>query len=406
VTSPPALATPGSSLDALLSPEQRAIRDVARVFADTEVAPVADANSRAARYPGPLIRRAAELGLLGLLIPVEFGGSGRGNLALTLVLEQVNRACASTGVTISVHSSLCSAAVERFAGAEARARYLPQLARGARIGAYCLTEPHSGSDAAALVTQARRDGEAYALSGTKVFVTTGAEASLYIVFARTDTSHKTRGITAFIVEREFPGVAVGKEEVKMGLSASHTVEIQLDGCRVPAANVLGQVGEGFKIALTLLDGGRIGIAAQALGIAQACLDASVQCVTTQIENGKPRSDQQMVQHALAEMATDIEAARHLTYHAARLRDAGAAAGTVTRAASMAKLFASQTCNRVARQAMQLHADAGTVKGAAIERYFRDARVTELYEGTTEVQKRVIARQMLQEYQDAKPEGEG
>lgn len=390
-------------MDALLNAEQRALRDLARDFADNEVAPQADRNSREGRFPAEVMRRAGELGFMGLLIPTTYGGSAKGNLALTVVLEQINRACASTGVTISVHSSLCSAAVERFGSDGLRARYLPALASGERIGAYCLTEPQSGSDAAALLTQARREGDTYILSGTKIFVSTGAEAGLLVVFARTDSTHKTRGITAFVVDPEFPGVSVGKQEVKMGLSASHTVEILLEDCRVPATHRLGKEGEGFKIAMRLLDGGRIGIAAQALGIAQACLDAGARYVLASSENGKPKAYQQMVQHTLADVATRVEAARHLTYHAARLRDLSQSA---TQAASMAKLFASQTCNDAARAMLELHGSAGTVRGADIERYFRDARVTELYEGTTEVQKLVIARRVLQQYQDAKTEGEG
>jgi alkylation response protein AidB-like acyl-CoA dehydrogenase len=232
------------------------------------------------------------------------------------------------------------------------------------------------------------------LSGTKFFITTGAEADVYVVFARTDAAHKTRGITAFVVERAFPGITVGKEEVKMGLTASHTVEILLQDCRVPGVNVLGTLGEGFRIAMHTLDGGRIGIAAQAVGIAQACVDAAARFALAQPLGGRPLADSQAVQNRLALMATEVEAARHLAYNAARLRDAGAPCG---QEAAMAKLFASQACNRTAREAVQLVGAAGG-ETTDVERFFRDARVTELYEGTSEIQKMVIGRSVLKKYQ--------
>jgi alkylation response protein AidB-like acyl-CoA dehydrogenase len=273
------------------------------------------------------------------------------------------------------------------------------MASGEWLGAYCLTEPHSGSDAAALRTTAVPSGDEWILNGTKFFITSGAEADVYVVFTRTG-AHKTRGITAFVVERTRPGVLVGKEEIKMGLSASHTVEIQFQDCRVPAANLLGELGGGFRIAMHTLDGGRIGIATQAVGIAQACLDASVRWAQSRRQFGQPIAEFQAIQNKLALMATDIEAARHLTYHAARLRDAGA---PCSKEAAMAKLFASTMCNRAARDAVQIHGAMGCMRGADVERYFRDARVTELYEGTTEIQKMVIARQLLKEHAAAMPE---
>jgi alkylation response protein AidB-like acyl-CoA dehydrogenase len=378
---------------ALLRDEERLIQQTARDFADREVAPQAEANSRAGRFPTELVQRAAELGFLGMLVPEEYGGSALGNFALVLVLEEINRACASTGVTVSVHNSLVCNPLRQWGSEDLKRRYLPRLVRGEVLGAYCLTEPHSGSDAAALSTRAKRDGDDWILTGTKFFVTTGAEAGLYVVFARTD-EHKTRGITAFVVERGVPGIAVGKEEVKMGLSASHTVEIQLQDCRVPAHNVLGGVGEGFHIAMATLDGGRIGIATQAVGIAQACLEASVRYAAQRRQFGAAIASFQAIQHKLAAMATDVAAARHLVYHAARLRDAGV---PHSQEASMAKLFASQMCNRAARDAVQIHGGYGDLKDFPVERYFRDARVTELYEGTTEIQKLVVARQLLKDY---------
>jgi alkylation response protein AidB-like acyl-CoA dehydrogenase len=377
----------------LLTDAQRRLQERAREFADREVAPVAAANAAKARYPAELVARAAAEGFLGLLVPPELGGSGLGNFALTLVLEEINRVCASTGVTVSVHNSLVSNPIRHFGSPALKSAYLPRMARGELIGAYCLTEPHSGSDAAALTTSARRDGDAWILTGTKFFITSGAEAGVYVVFARTDTAHKTRGITAFVVERAFPGVAVGKEEVKMGLTASHTVEILLQDCRVPAHNVLGTLGEGFRIAMHTLDGGRIGIAAQAVGIAQASLDAAACSALRSGRAGGSLADTQAIQNRLALMATDVEAARHLTYNAARLRDAGAPCG---QEAAMAKLFASQACNRAAREAVQIVGLAGG-DATDVERFFRDARVTELYEGTTEIQKMVVGRSVLKKY---------
>jgi alkylation response protein AidB-like acyl-CoA dehydrogenase len=386
-------------MQVLLTAEERALQERARRFADEEVAPAADANSRAARFPVDLVRRAAELGYLGVLVPREFGGSMAGNMAQVVILEEINRACASTGVAISVHNSLACNPIRHFGSPEVQRRYLPRMASGEWLGAYCLTEPHSGSDAAALRTTAVPSGDEWILNGTKFFITSGAEADVYVVFTRTG-ANKTRGITAFVVERTRPGVSVGKEEVKMGLSASHTVEIQFQDCRVPAANLLGELGGGFRIAMHTLDGGRIGIATQAVGIAQACLDASVRWAQSRRQFGQPIAEFQAIQNKLALIATDIEAARHLTYHAARLRDAGA---PCTKEAAMAKLFASTMCNRAARDAVQIHGATGCMRGADVERYFRDARVTELYEGTTEIQKMVIARQVLKEHAAAVPE---
>lgn len=377
-----------------LTDEQARLQDLARDFADREVRPQADANARAGRYPAELIARAAELGFCGVLVPTEYGGRAWGNFALTLILEEVNRACASTGVTLSVHNSLVSNPVRQFGSEWLKSKYLPALASGERIGAYCLTEPHSGSDAAALTTSAVRDGESFILTGTKFFITTGSDAGLYIVFARTDANHKTRGITAFVIERETPGLAVGKHEEKMGLTASHTTEILLQECRVPASNVLGQVGEGFKIAMQTLDGGRVGIATQSVGIAQACVDAAARFALEHRQFGQTLASFQAVQNRIASMATDLEAARLLTYNAARLRDLGK---PHSQESAMAKLFSAQACNRIARDAVQVCGVDGLRRGADVERYLRDARVTELYEGTTEIQKIVVGRAVLKKY---------
>jgi alkylation response protein AidB-like acyl-CoA dehydrogenase len=376
-----------------LTEEQSMIQQAAREFADKELAPAAAGHNKESRFPAELVGKLAELGFLGMVIPTEYGGTGLGNFPLVLVLEELNRACASTGITVSVHNSLASSPIVRFGSEELKKKYLPRLATGELLGAYALTEAGSGSDAAALVTRAERDGGEYILNGSKMFVTTGKEADVIICMARTDPSHKTRGITAFVLETEFDGLRVGKVEDKMGLRASSTVEILLENCRVPAENMVGVEGSGFKVALDTLNGGRIGVAAQSLGIAQACLDASLRYANEREQFGRPLFKFQAIQWKLAEMATDLEAARLLTYNAARLRDEGK---PMIKEASMAKLFASRACNRAAREAVQIFGGAGYTTDFPVERYFRDARITELYEGTTEIQRLVIARALAEE----------
>jgi alkylation response protein AidB-like acyl-CoA dehydrogenase len=374
-----------------LTEEQRLIQATAREFADNEIAPVADKHNREGTFPAALVKRLGELGFLGMLVPETFGGSGIGNFGLVLALEEVNRACASTGVTMSVQNSLVCAPIVHFGSDALKKKYLPKLATGAFLGAYALSEPGSGSDAAGLVTSAVKDGDAFVLNGTKNFITTGAEADLVIAMVRTDPSHKTRGITAFLVESGWKGFAVGKKEDKMGLRSSSTVQLVFEDLRVPAANVLGEVGIGFKIAMHTLDGGRIGIAAQAVGIAQACLDASLKYAEEREAFDQQIGKFQAVQFKLANMATKIEASRLLVYNAARLKDAGAPHG---KEAAMAKLFASETSNEAAREAVQIHGGAGYLEDFPVERYFRDARITEIYEGTSEIQRIVIARHVL------------
>ncbi len=374
-----------------LSEEHRMIRDTAREFAQKEIAPVADELDREERFPREIIRKLADLGFLGMLVPQEYGGNAMGNLALALVLEEINRACASTGVTVSVHNSLVSAPIVHWGSEDLKKRYLPRLATGEILGAYALSEPDAGSDAASLKTAAVRDGDHYVLNGSKSWITTGEEADVYIVMTRTNPEERTRGITAFVVERDTPGFTVGRREEKLGLHASSTVQLFFEDARVPAENMLGSEGQGFKIAMHTLDGGRIGIAAQSVGIAQACLDASIRYATEREAFGKPIGHFQAIQWKIADMATRIEASRLLVYNAARLKDAGQ---PHTRQAAMAKLFASETANWAAREAVQIHGGAGYLEDFPVERYFRDARITTIYEGTSEVQRIVIARQML------------
>lgn len=374
-----------------LTEEQRLIQETARAFADNEIAPVADKHNREGKFPAALVKRMGELGFLGMLVPEAYGGSGIGNFGLVLALEEVNRACASTGVTMSVQNSLVCAPIVHWANETLKKKYLPKLASGEWLGAYALSEPGSGSDAAGLVTSAVKDGDSYVLNGTKNFITTGAEADVVIAMVRTDPAHKTRGITAFLVERDWKGFTVGRKEDKMGLRSSSTVQLVFEDLRVPAANVLGEIGIGFKIAMHTLDGGRIGIAAQAVGITQACLDASIKYAEEREAFDQQIGKFQAVQWKLADMATRLEAARLLVYNAARLKDAGAPHG---KEAAMAKLFASEVSNHAAREAVQIHGGAGYLEDFPVERYFRDARITEIYEGTSEIQRIVIARHLL------------
>lgn len=376
-----------------LSPEEVLIQQTAREFADKELAPLASQIDRSGEVPRAILDKMAHLGFLSMLTPEEYGGAGLTNLALALVQLEINRACASTGVTMSVHNSLCQSPLLKFGSAEQKQKYLPRLASGEWIGAYSLTEPVSGTDAAALITTATREGEDYVIRGTKNFVTNGGFANLFVLFARTDSSPQAKqtGISAFLVERTWKGLTVGKNEKKMGIRGSSTTTLFFDGCRVPAANRLGPEGEGLKIALSTLDGGRIGIASQATGIAMACLEASIKYAKERKQFDRPIGDFQAIQWKIAEMATDIDAAKLLIYRAARMRDAGL---PHTREASMAKLFASTMANRHASQAVQIHGGVGYIKDFPVERYFRDAKITEIYEGTSEVQRMVVARSLL------------
>ncbi len=381
-------------MDFDLTEDLELLAQTTRSFAAERVAPHAEEWDREHRFPLDVVKEAGELGLLGALIPEEYGGSGLGNLAGSIITEELSRACASVGVTVSVHNSLVATPLRKFGTDAQKEKYLPRMATGEWLGAYALTEANAGSDAANQATKAVADGDHFVLNGTKLWITTGAYADLFIVFARTsldDPKKKARGITAFLVEKSTPGLKVGKKEEKLGIRASSTTEIVLEDCRVPAANVLGEVGKGFRIAMDTLDGGRIGIGSQAVGIAQACLDSSLKYAQERQQFGRPIAAFQAIQWKLAEMATDIEAARLLVRKAAWLRDRGRPCSL---AASMAKLSASTMANRAAEEAVQIHGGAGYTTDFPVERYMRDARITEIYEGTTEIQHLVIARQML------------
>ena len=374
-----------------LTQEQAMIQQMARDFAEKEVRPIAQAIDREARFPRETVARMGELGLMGIAVPEGYGGSGSDAVAYTLAVEEIARACASHAVIMSVNNSLYCDPVLAHGTEEQKARFLTPYASGKKIGCFALTEPEAGSDASNQTTLARAEGDGYVLDGRKVFVTNGREASAALVFAQTDRAAGRRGITAFLVEKGTPGFTVVKTEDKLGIRASDTAELLFERCRVPAANRLGAVGQGFKIALATLDGGRIGIAAQALGIAAAAYEAAVAYARERKSFGVPIGQHQMVQWMLADMATTIEAARLLTRRAAWRKDSGAPHSAES---AMAKLFAAETAMRVTTDAIQVHGGYGFIKEYQVERHFRDAKITQIYEGTSQIQKLVIARRLL------------
>ncbi len=378
-------------MDIELTDEQRMIQAVAREFAEKEVRPIAAAIDREARFPHDTVRRMGELGLMGIAIPEAYGGSGGDTIAYAVALEEVAKACASHAVIMSVNNSLYCDPVYKHGTGEQKERFLTPFAAGRELGCFSLTEPEAGSDATNQNTLAARDGDGYVLDGRKIFVTNGREASVALVFAQTDRAKGHHGISAFLVERGIKGFTVVKTEDKLGIRASDTAEFLFENCRVPVANRLGEEGQGFKIAMSTLDGGRIGIAAQALGIASAAYDASVAYARERKSFGVPIGQHQMVQWMVADMAVGLEAARMLTWRAAWLKDAGAPFGA---AAAMAKLFASETAMRVTTDAIQVHGGYGFIKEYEVERHFRDAKITQIYEGTSQIQKLVIARYLL------------
>jgi butyryl-CoA dehydrogenase len=379
-------------MDFELSEEERLIQETAREFARNVVEPAASRTDQEGRFPAEVISQMRELGFLGITVPAEYGGAGMGNVALSLLLIELNRACASTGVIVSVHNSLVCGPLTRFGNDDQKRRYLPRLASGEWLGAYALTEPEAGSDAGNQQTVGVRHGNEWTLTGTKIFITTGKEAGFYIVFARTvPGSHGPDGVSAFLVERTSHGLQITREEEKMGIRGSSTMTMVLDGCRVPHENLLGEEAKGFAIAMDTLNGGRIGIACQAVGIAEGCLEASLKYAKDREQFGKKIAEFQAIQWKLADMATKLEAARLLTLKAAWLRDQG---HNPIIECSMAKLFASEAANWAAREAVQVHGGAGYLKDFPVERYFRDARITEIYEGTSEIQRVVIGASIL------------
>ncbi|AZV45456.1 MULTISPECIES: acyl-CoA dehydrogenase [Peribacillus] len=371
-----------------LTEEHEMIRKMVRDFALNEVAPTAAERDEEERFDREIFDKMAELGLTGIPWPEQYGGIGSDYLAYCIAIEELSRVCASTGVTLSAHTSLAGWPIYKFGSEEQKQKYLRPMAQGEKIGGYGLTEPGSGSDAGGMRTTAKLVGDEYILNGSKIFITNGGIADTYVVFALTDPESKQKGTSAFIVEKDFPGFSVGKKEQKLGIRSSPTTEIIFEDCRVPKENLLGQEGEGFKIAMMTLDGGRNGIAAQAVGIAQGAMDAATDYAKERVQFGKPIALQQGIGFKLAEMATNIEAARLLTYQAAWLESEGLPYG---KESAMSKLFAGDTAMKVTTEAVQVFGGYGYTKDYPVERYMRDAKITQIYEGTQEIQKLVISR---------------
>jgi alkylation response protein AidB-like acyl-CoA dehydrogenase len=391
-------------MDFSFTSDQLLIRDTIRQFMETEVRPVLREYEREEKFPVGELHRLGELGCCGMLVPEEWGGAGTDTISYVLMLEEVARVDASIAVTLSVTNSVLAAPLCRRGTDAQRKKYLPRLARGEILGSFCLTEPEAGSDAAALQARAVRQGDGYILNGTKSWVTSGGISGLYLVFAKTDPSAGSRGVTAFLVEPSFAGFLVSRYEDKMGLRLSRSAEIVFQDCQVPAENRLGEEGQGLKIALEALDGGRVGIAAQAVGVGQGAFECAVHYAKQRRTFGQPIADYQAIQWMLADMQTDLEAARSLTYYAAFLRDreirdtkSSHSTGGPSRYgahASRAKLYASEMANRVAYKAVQVHGSVGYSRETDVERFYRDARVLPIYEGTSEIQRSIIARDLL------------
>ncbi len=378
-------------MDFELNDNQKMIRNMVREFAEKEIEPVAAELDEKEIYPHEILKKMAGLGLLGILIPTEYGGAGLDTVSYAIVIEEISKKCASTGVVTSVHNSLVSDPIIKYGTEEQKKKYLPILAKGEQIGAFAGTEANAGTDLAAMETTAVLDGDHYVINGSKMFITSGSEAGIHIVFAVTDKSAGYKGISAFIVEADTEGFQVGSIFEKMGIHASLTSELIFEDMRVPKENLLGEEGQGFKIALATLDGGRIGIAAQAVGIAQRALEESIEYSQQRQQFGRPISKFQAIQWKIADMATSVEASRLLLHKAAFAKDQG---GRFSKEAAMAKLFASETAVKAALEGVQIHGGYGYIKEYTVERLFRDAKITEIYEGTSEAQRMVIANCLL------------
>lgn len=374
-----------------LNEEQRMIKAMVRDFAREEILPTAAERDRSGEFPAEIVKKMGELGLMGMSVPPEYNGAGVDTVSYSVALQEVAYACASTAVVMSVHNSVACGPIYLYGSEYLKETYLKPLAAGTKLGSFALTEASAGSDPASQKSRAVREGDDYVINGTKMFITTGKNSDMTVVTAYTDRAKKHRGISAFVVEKGTPGFYVGKEEEKMGLRASDTVELIFEGCRVPARNLLGQEGDGFVIAMASLDGGRIGIASQSVGVAQACLDAAVTYAKERVQFNKPIAKFQGIRWMIADMATQLEAARLLTFNAAAMKDRGE---DFSAAASMAKVFASEMANKVAYQALQIHGGYGYIQEFPLERYYRDVRVFTIYEGTSEIQRRVIANHVI------------
>ncbi len=378
-------------MDFNLTEEHQLIRSGVREFCQKYVEPCAEITDSEAKFPADTVKKLAEQDWLGIPFPQEYGGAGADYLSYIIVVEELSRACATTGFTLECHTSLASYPLFKFGTEEQKQKYLVPLCKGEMLGSFALTEPGAGTDAAAGQTIAVPDGDQWVINGSKIFISNAPVAGVIIVFAMTDKSKGTKGISAFIVPAGSPGLVIGKHLNKMGIRGSLTAEVFLKDCRIPKENILGGEGQGFKIAMMTLDGGRIGIAAQALGIAQAALDESISYSKERVQFGKPIASLQAIQWMVANMATEVEASRFLTYNAAWRYDQGL---PYSKEAAMAKLFASETAARQTNRAVQIHGGIGFIKGHKVERLYRDAKITEIYEGTSEVMRMVIAGSVL------------
>jgi butyryl-CoA dehydrogenase len=381
-------------VDLELTEEQKMLQQTVREFAASEVKPLARELDETGHFPKETFHKAAGLGLTGIALPEQYGGAGFDHISYAIVIEEISRVCASTGVILSVQNSLYCDPVYRFGTEEQKQRLLVPFARGEKIGCYALTEPQAGSDAAALTTKAVRKGDRYVVNGTKAWITNGGVADAAIVYVNTDPAKGEKGISALVVERGMAGFKVGKEEKKLGINATACTELSFTDCEVPLANRIGAEGEGYKVALSTLDGGRIGIAAQAVGIAQGAFEEALKYSQQRMAFGHPIAQFQAIQFMLADMATEIDAARLLTRKAAWKQDSG---GRFSMEASIAKLFASEMATRVTHKAIQVHGGYGYSREYPVERMYRDARITEIYEGTSEIQRLVIAAWVLKSY---------
>ncbi|MGH9400043.1 MAG: acyl-CoA dehydrogenase family protein [Thermoanaerobaculia bacterium] len=384
-------------MDFELTEEQSLLQAAVREFAREALRPRAAAIDQSGEFPKDLFRKAGELGLAGVSVPPEYGGAGMDVVSYSIVIEEVSRVCANMGVILSVNNSLVCDPIEKWGNEEQKKRLLTPLAKGEMLGCFALTEPDAGSDAANQKTRAVRDGDVYRISGQKVFITCGEKADLCLLFAMTSPEKKARGISAFLVDAETPGFDRSRHQIKLGVNASGTVEIFLTDVRVPAENLLGSEGDGFKIAMATLDGGRIGIAAQAVGIATEAFEAALSYSKARRAFGKPISDFQVLRFYLADMATELDAARLLTRRAAAAKDrAKKTGGRYGLEAATAKLFAAEMAQRVTTKALQIHGGYGYTKEYPVERNFRDARITEIYEGTSEIHRLIIAREIFRD----------
>ncbi|MFQ6128033.1 MAG: acyl-CoA dehydrogenase [Thermoplasmata archaeon] len=378
-------------MDFALEEEQIMLKKMVHEFAEKELKPVAPEIDKTGEFPWDNIRKMGELGLMGMTIAPEYGGAGMDTISYAIAVEEVSRVCGSTGLIMASHNSLCTDHINIAGNEEQKRKYLPPLAAGKVMGSWGLTEPGAGSDASAISTAAELKGGEWILNGRKVFITNGHEAETFVIIASTDKSKGTRGISAFVVEKGRPGFTLGKKEEKLGLNASVTSELIFENCVIPEENLLGELNQGFRDVLEILDGGRISIGAMALGIAQGCLEASIEYSRTREQFGQPISNFQAIQWMLADMATEIDAARLLVYRAAYLKDQGK---RYKKEASMCKLFASEAGMKAATKAIQIHGGYGYTKDYPVERMFRDVKLCEIGEGTSEIQRLVIAREIL------------